>query len=136
ENANCVIEEIDAPDFNSVGPKPLYGVFLFSGTGTVRIDFIEYKFSGRVVLFTTPWQAMEFNTPPDAVIRTLWFHADYYCIEYHKKEVACNGLLFNNIYSRPFIRLDEKSYQEIQSLLDKLRQELVFQDTYSEAVAR
>ena len=29
------------------------------------------------------------------------FHGDFYCIEYHKKEVACNGLLFNNIYQQP-----------------------------------
>ena len=67
---------------------------------------------------------------------SLWFHADYYCIEYHKKEVACNGLLFNNIYSKPFITLTDNGLSEMKGLFGKIQQELDYADTYSHAVAR
>lgn len=136
ENISCTIEEQKASEFNAAGPRPLYGVFLFEGEGSLRVDFIDCNFKGHTVLFTTPWQMLQFNSPEDLFIRALWFHADYYCIEAHKKEVACNGLLFNNIYSQPFIRLDENGLNELHSLLDKLQQELAFQDSYSQAVAR
>jgi AraC family transcriptional activator of pobA len=136
EITQCSIEEQKAAVLNAAGPRPLYGVFLFTGQGQLRVDFAEYGFDGPTVLFTAPWQVFQVDTKTDFAVRALWFHADYYCIEAHKKEVACNGLLFNNIYSQPFIRLDENGLNELQFLLDKLQQELAFQDSYSQAVAR
>ena len=50
----------------------------------------------------------------------LQFHGDFYCIEYHKKEVACNGLLFNNIYLQPYISLNKIKFQEISQLIAKM----------------
>lgn len=38
----------------------------------------------------------------------MQFHGDFYCIEYHKAQVACNGLLFNNIYIQPSVDLTKK----------------------------
>ena len=136
EPIQCTIEEQKASGLNAAGPRPLYGVFLFTGQGRLQVDFADYEFDGPTVLFTTPWQVFQIVPKTDFAVRTLWFHADYYCIEAHKKEVACNGLLFNNIYSQPFIRLDENGLNELHSLLDKLQQELAFQDSYSQAVAR
>lgn len=136
ENISCIIQEQRALELNSAGPRPLYGVFLFTGSGRIHVDFVDHLFSGPTVLFTTPWQVIRFDAPAGFHLKALWFHADYYCIEQHKKEVACNGLLFNNIYSQPFIRLDESGFNELQSLLDKLQHELAFRDSYSQAVAR
>ena len=136
ENISCIIENQKASELNAAGPRPLYGVFLFTGRGRIRVDFVDHAFDGPTVLFATPWQMVQFHSPGDLHVRALWFHADYYCIEAHKKEVACNGLLFNNIYSQPFIRLDRSGFNELQALLDKLQQELAFQDSYSQAVAR
>jgi len=136
DTVQCTIEEQKSSEFNVAGPRPLYGVFFFTGQGQLRVDFAEYGLDGPTVLFTTPWQVFQIDTKTDFAVRALWFHADYYCIEAHKKEVACNGLLFNNIYSQPFIRLDQSALNELHSLLDKLQQELAFQDSYSQAVAR
>lgn len=136
EPIQCTIEALKASELHAAGPKPLYGVFLFTGQGQLRVDFADYGFEGPTVLFATPWQVLQLDTAVDFRVRALWFHADYYCIEAHKKEVACNGLLFNNIYSQPFIPLDEGAWNELHSLLDKLQQELAFRDPYSQAVAR
>src|SRR5690606_3007859 len=136
EAVQCTIEERKASALSNAGPLPLYGVFLFEGQGSLRLDFMDYAFEGAIALFTTPWQVLQFGEPAEFSVRALWFHADYYCIEQHKKEVACNGLLFNNIYAQPFIHLDKCFFEELLALLDKLQAELAFQDTYSQAVAR
>lgn len=136
QRALCVLEEVDTATFNATAPRPLYGVFLFRGRGTVTIDFTEYPFDGNIVLFTTPWQHVRLESAGDAAMRSLWFHGDYYCIEYHKQEVACNGLLFNNIYTEPFISIDSRNYVELDTLFDRLQEELTYSDEYSRAVAR
>lgn len=132
----CFIEEVEPAKFNEDNPRPLYGVFLFNGRGRVTVDFAEYHFKGNVIMFSNPCQFIRFSAAKQFNIRSLWFHGDYYCIEYHKKEVACNGLLFNNIYSQPFIVLEDENYAEIQGIFDKLAQELSYTDSYSQAVAR
>src|SRR5690606_41468204 len=104
ENISCTIEEQKASEFNAAGPRPLYGVFLFEGEGSLRVDFIDCNFKGHTVLFTTPWQMLQFNSPEDLHIRALLFHADYYDSQAHKKVVACDGLPLNDINSNPFIR--------------------------------
>ncbi len=87
-------------------------------------------------MFTTPYQTIVFKGADELTLRSLLFHGDFYCIEYHKKEVACNGLLFNNIYDQPFIVLNDEEFSEMHSLFDKLVAELDFKDSYSQAVVR
>lgn len=137
KQAFCMVGDIGAASLNGVAPWPMYGIFLFRGTGSITVDFTEYRFSGNTILFSTPWQLVRVSSAGQPLrVRSLWFHADYYCIEYHKEEVACNGLLFNNIYQQPFIELDDEHYSEIQAVINKLEQELSYADSYSQAVAR
>lgn len=140
ENTNsdqyCCIREQQAAYFNEAGPQPLYGLYLFKAAGSLTVDFTDYPVDGHIVLFTTPWQLVQFQLNDPVLIRSLWFHADYYCIEHHKKEVACNGLLFNNIYSEPFIVLSEEAFATIHDLLHKMQAALQETDTWSQAIAR
>ncbi|MET0944251.1 MAG: AraC family transcriptional regulator, partial [Flavobacterium sp.] len=55
---------------------------------------------------------------------TLQFHGDFYCIEYHRKEVACNGLLFNNIYIEPSIKLTTEQHLLYCQLVDQIIDEI------------
>lgn len=132
----CFLEEGHIVHFKQIESKPYYGIFFLSGRGQVTIDFSDFHFQGNVVLFATPWQFIRIETTETVPLRIIWFHGDYYCIEYHKKEVACNGLLFNNIYTAPFICLDDPGYRELQELTDRLQAELPEPDDFSRAVAR
>src|SRR5690606_10848544 len=64
------------------------------------------------------------------------FHGDFYCIEFHKEEVACNGLLFNNIYLQPIVHVDESVYQEIELIVHKMHIEGSANATFSESVIK
>lgn len=132
----CSILEENIEVINHRAPDEFYHIHLFKGSGAVKVDLVDFEYEGNIVLFTTPYQTVHIETEELVNVRTLLFHGDFYCIEYHKKEVACNGLLFNNIYSRPFIVLSDEEYNEMHVLFDKLTAELDFQDTYSLAVVR
>lgn len=113
-----------------------YSIFLFEGKGDFSVDFINYDFDGFTILFLSPYQNFRWQGTDDVEIRLLQFHGDFYCIEYHKQEVACNGLLFNNIYLQPHIRVAADIYTEIVNVLGKMAEESAICNPYSEAVLR
>ncbi|MFA4866731.1 MAG: helix-turn-helix domain-containing protein [Pedobacter sp.] len=133
---NCSVEQVSVGRSGIQLSDPFYHIYLFKGNGGVNVDFTDYEFSGNIVLFTTPYQTIVFKEPNEMPVRRLLFHGDFYCIEYHKKEVACNGLLFNNIYDQPFIVLNDEEFSDMHDLFDKLAVELDFRDSYSQAVVR
>lgn len=102
-----------------------YQVILFSGKGCFYLDFTKYDYNGNVVLFLSPYQNLEIIDLNECLeVYSMSFHGDFYCLEYHKKEVACNGLLFNNIYTMPHIEISQCLYEEILDIFSKIINEL------------
>ncbi|WP_316840090.1 helix-turn-helix domain-containing protein [Pedobacter gandavensis] len=113
---------------------PLYTILLIpNGKGSFQADFGNFPFEGPVIFFATPFQTIHFKEVPKGKIMMLQFHGDFYCIAYHKAEVACNGLLFNNIFLEPSITLVPEEAQSFDFLLGQLKAEL-HQEQPNEAV--
>lgn len=119
--------------FSQPYSSEFYNILLLEGSGTLSVNFTDYTFEGKIALFTSPYQHLSISADTDFEVDQLIFHGDFYCIEYHKNEVACNGLLFNNIYKQPFITLRD---DEIASIFDKLRMELSQNEPHSEPILR
>lgn len=136
DHENCTVQECDTDYINLNGSSPMYSIFLLEGNGKVSVDLVEYNFEGKIILFTTPYQIIHFDIKKPIKTRRLQFHGDFYCIEYHKKEVACNGLLFNNIYQQPYVNLEAEDYIELDYILGKLIIELENTSSYAMAVVR
>ena len=115
-----VIQKLNS-DFEKVFSDAFYHIFLFNGEGKILVDFVEYEFKGKTVFFTSPFQNIQIVSEVTFEIEILSFHGDFYCIEFHKKEVACNGLLFNNIYLFPHFSLNENTYDEILDYFSKIK---------------
>lgn len=98
-------------------------VFIQEGEGVYHADFGAFPFKGPVLLFSTPLQLIYLEQSQPCKLTVLQFHSDFYCIEYHKAQVACNGLLFNNIYIAPSVKLDERETASFMNLLDELTAE-------------
>ncbi len=98
-------------------------VFIWEGEGLYHADFGTFPFKGPVLLFSTPLQIIYIEQTKPCDLTILQFHGDFYCIEYHKAQVACNGLLFNNIYIEPSVKLDERETLSFRNLLDELTAE-------------
>ena len=110
-------------------------LFVASGKGIFHADFGSFSFEGPILLFSTPLQVIYMEHNEVSYVNLLQFHGDFYCIEYHRAEVSCNGLLFNNIYISPYIRLSEADVQVFNRLFIEFEEELT-QETPSETVLR
>lgn len=100
--------------------EPYYFVILFEGSASFSINFTRYTSTGETLVFLAPYQLLEWHESNTSIIRVLRFHGDFYCVEYHKKEVSCNGILFNNIYARPFVSISAHIFKEITDIFHKI----------------
>lgn len=133
---DCMVQECNTDYINQRGGSAMYNIIILDGSGKVSVDLVTYTFEGKIALFTTPYQIIHFNTTEPIQTSMLQFHGDFYCIEYHKKEVACNGLLFNNIYQKPYVNLELGDYADLNYILGKLIPELEDSNSYWAAVTR
>ncbi|WP_419788748.1 helix-turn-helix domain-containing protein [Mucilaginibacter sp. X4EP1] len=110
-------------------------IFIAEGKGIYHADFSTFPFSGPVLLFATPLQQIYIEEQGPLEITMIQFHGDFYCIEYHRAEVSCNGLLFNNCYIEPAVNLSGKDFILFRNLLTDLEQEFTSPQT-NETVIR
>lgn len=130
------IKKFQSTDFDTGSKQPYYFMLLFEGKGQVSVDFVKYSYSGKTVLFLTPYQCFQWIEGACETVQAVVFHGDFYCIEYHKKEVACNGLLFNNIYQYPLFNLSNSIYADIQGIITKMRDLDVEKHPYDQSILK
>lgn len=99
-------------------------LFIPDGKGVFHADFGAFDYAGPVLLFSTPLQLLYLKHALPVPVTMLQFHGDFYCIEYHKNEVACNGLLFNNVYIQPCVKLSTDDAGTFQQLFKDVEREL------------
>lgn len=98
-------------------------IWVINGSGKAKTDFSEYEFN-KGALFTFSIYQPFMITGQNIEGVALNFHPDFFCIHKHQKEVACNGVLFNNIYEPPFITVNEPLAQTFNMLLAQLKTEM------------
>lgn len=99
-------------------------IWIQQGIGNFKADFSNYNFSKDLLLAFSPYQP--FMITPDENIAgiAIQFHPDFFCIHKHQHEVACNGVLFNNVYQPPIVILDEKNKSTLQMLIQQMHIEM------------
>lgn len=115
----CIMNEPEQVDAYSV-------YWTKKGSGVYHIDFENYSFDGNTLFFLSPGQVFSVDSEAIEEAYKLTFLRDFYCIQTHDKEVACNGVLFNNIYDTPFLQPTANDTIKlnfiITSLVDELKQ--------------
>jgi AraC-like DNA-binding protein len=99
-------------------------LWLQKGSGIFHVDLQAYNFHAPGLLFVTPYQT--FFLEPDSAPggTSIQFHANFLCIETYHEEIGCNGVLFNDLYGRPVIELDEDGAAEFAGLIAQMEAEL------------
>jgi AraC family transcriptional activator of pobA len=124
KNVSITIKYSDDCDLRHPQRFDNYSVlFISEGEGVYRADFGAFPFKAPVILFSTPLQQIYLEDKKPSKYTLLQFHGDFYCIEYHKEQVACNGLLFNNIYIQPSVHLTEPEAMVFERLLNEIYSE-------------
>jgi AraC family transcriptional regulator, transcriptional activator of pobA len=114
---NCTFDHIQRHNYYSV-------IWITEGIGKVKSDFTEYNFEAGQMYSFTPYQPFMFSTDQQLKGVAIQFHPDFYCIHMHQKEVACNGVLFNNIYESPFIEVDHTSSHTFNLIVEQIKSEM------------
>lgn len=115
---NVVFDHIQRLNYYSI-------IWITKGSGKVKADFSEYDFEENTLFAFSPYQPFMFSSEQKLEGTVIQFHPDFYCIHMHQKEVACNGVLFNNIYEPPFTHIDENSGQNFKMILEQMKKEML-----------
>jgi len=99
-------------------------IWLATGSCTCHTGKAVYGIKAPALLFFAPYQQYTFTSATGFTGERLYFHGDFYCIERHKKEVACNGILFNNVYDPPQVLLDEENATAVSNYIRLLREDM------------
>jgi AraC family transcriptional regulator, transcriptional activator of pobA len=98
-------------------------IWIMEGNGKVKADFAEYDFDKDSLFAFSPYQPFMFATKKINGV-ALHFHPDFFCIHKHHAEVACNGVLFNNIYQPPFTLINEDTATAFAMLIEQMKIEM------------
>lgn len=99
-------------------------IWVKKGNGVAKADFSAYNFTQNSLFAFSPYQPFMFQTDEQMEGVVLNFHPDFFCIHKHQQEVACNGVLFNNIYNPPFVLIDENASNTFKMLLEQIIDEM------------
>jgi YesN/AraC family two-component response regulator len=94
------------------------------GQGRVKADFAVHSFGPDTLLSFAPYQPFMVQAEDELRGYAIQFHPDFFCIHKHHREVACNGVLFNNIYEPPLLKLDAGERETFDRLAEHLRDEV------------
>lgn len=99
-------------------------IWVKEGNGKVKADFAEYDFEVNTLFAFSPYQPYMFTPGKPLSGIAINFHPEFFCIYKHHKEVSCNGMLYNNIYSPPFVRVDNTSAATLDMLCQQIKIEM------------
>lgn len=99
-------------------------IWIKKGSGKVKADFSVYEFSADSLFAFSPYQPFMFSEVVEMEGVVMHFHPDFFCIHHHQQEVACNGVLFNNIYNPPFVAIDDASKITFEMVLQQMKAEM------------
>jgi len=94
------------------------------GSGSLVADVTQYKFSANSLICFAIYQP--FSIKSDGVFKGILinFHPDFFCLHKHRNEVSCNGVMFNNIYDSPVLKLGGAEMQTLINIAHEIMAEM------------
>ena len=99
-------------------------IWIQSGNGIAMIDTEKYAYSADQIFTCAPYQPFMFQ----ADIRTqgvvISFHPNFFCIHKHHTEIACDGVLFNNIYQSPYLVINKSENEKLGWIVSEIEKDI------------
>lgn len=129
-----IFSEENLENFNGNRFSADIKVFFIPSGYELTVDFNHYTTKKPSLFFLTN-QNLSIQKGKDESI-LLFYNRDFYCIQIHDKEVACDGLLFHNVFEIPFVELNDSETSLIKSLFQNIQDELEWKDSSAEEMIR
>lgn len=124
------LESIDQTKF-----RPYIKILFVPENYELSVDFNQYKTKSPTLFFAT-YQYLNIKNGSSDTASLIYYNRDFYCIQIHDKEVACDGLLFHNIFEIPKVELDNSEATIIKGLLSNIKDELEWNESSGEEMIR
>ena len=98
-------------------------IWVKEGIGKLKTNFSEYNFEKNSLFSFAPYQPFMLSCTSVKGV-AIYFHSDFFCIHKHQTEVTCNGVLFNNIYQKPFFLVDEELEDMLDNVIGQIKTEI------------
>lgn len=102
----------------------------------IRVDFACYDTQQPTLFFVSPNQYLEIEAAGKESGYFIFYNRDFYCIQIHDQEVACDGLLFNNIRNMPKVEVSDAENDFLGGLFKEMIQEFNLNDSSLEEMVR
>jgi AraC-like DNA-binding protein len=116
--------------FASPRQYPCFSMLLvLRGEGSAIRDGAEYEFKEPALLTFSLYQSLMIKA--EGEFKGVWiqFTPSFFCLFRHRQEVSCNGVLFNNLYDTPLVRLTPAEAEALLVLTHQMRDEIKEQST-------
>lgn len=130
------LHEENVDSINSANYKQYIKVLLLSKGAEVQVDLAEYSVKQPSLFFVSPSQHLHIKKLGKEEGHFVFYNRDFYCIQIHDEEVACNGLLFSNIYNMPMVELDNGEIPFFSYIFGQMTDEFGLNDTSLEEMLR
>ncbi|WP_276482585.1 helix-turn-helix domain-containing protein [Paraflavitalea pollutisoli] len=102
----------------------------------ITVDFAAYATEQPTLFFIGPNQYLQLETLGKQPGQLIYYNRDFYCIQIHDEEVACDGLLFNNIHNMPMTVLTQDEAALIDPIFAQMLDEFELNDASQEEMIR
>ena len=116
-NTYCVANKNEVSDHYKI-------YWIEDGSGTYSIDFKSFSIKGSGIFCLSPGQVFTIESEKVQSAFQIAFDKDFYCVETHGKEIACNGLLFNNVHRATVVPVKEGEKGIFQNLINQMVREI------------
>lgn len=103
---------------------------------TIQIDFNKVVTKRPTLFFINANQSIQLEKIGKEDGFALFYNRDFYCVQIHDAEVACDGLLFNNLFNIPTIELENEQANLFFQLFQNIKSEIAFPDSTGEELIR
>lgn len=121
---------------NSDAYKSYIKVLYLSKGCKVKVDFATYDTACPSLFFISPNQVLSIEELCDEPGYLIFYNQDFYCIQIHDDEVACDGLLYNNIHNMPMTAVPKQESIFINNLFMQIEYEFSLKDCSQEEMLR
>ena len=119
------INQCDGCEIVQKDGSEYFNVFLITtGSGNYKIDFKAFEIDQAGIFFLSPGQVFQVDHENIQAGYQISFDKDFYCVETHGKEIACNGVLFNNVHKALMLHLDEMQVPFFEQMAENISKEL------------
>ena len=98
-------------------------IWVKEGIGKLKTNFSEYNFEKNSLFSFAPYQPFMLSSTSVKGV-AIYFHSDFFCIHKHQEEIATNGVLYNNVYQPPFIKVDDSSAAVFKMVYEQMKTEM------------